>query len=235
MNISSPQAQFRQQALHQTQQSQMGGAWHQEFAQSYGAPSSIAQGNQPAMGMGGLSIINPGSMSLPRVMQHNQIMAPGPSIAQQESFDNAAFERAFEEAANADSERVRQKEQEAEIGKVQNDTAIDSEQIMADQEASLALEKAETDLLNQPPIGSDTIQPGVGAPDALSRTAGELLNVVGNDQSDKFQNSQFLQLMRQFRDKEVTVEGDKMVDMKDGGIDRDGEDIILHAMVGAPL
>ena len=32
-----------------------------------------------------------------------------------------------------------------------------------------------------------------------------------DNQSDKFQKSQFLELMRQLRDREVTVEGDKIV------------------------
>ena len=49
--------------------------------------------------------------------------------------------------------------------------------------------------------------------DELSRTAGELLEKVQHDQSHKFQESKFLALMRQLRDKEVRVEGDKMVDV----------------------
>lgn len=48
--------------------------------------------------------------------------------------------------------------------------------------------------------------------DALAMTAGELLERVEDNQSDKFQNSQFLVLMRKLRDREVKVDGDKMVE-----------------------
>lgn len=48
--------------------------------------------------------------------------------------------------------------------------------------------------------------------DALAATAQELLEKVQHNQSDKFRNSQFLGLMRKLRDREVKVEGDKMVE-----------------------
>lgn len=48
--------------------------------------------------------------------------------------------------------------------------------------------------------------------DALAATAQELLQKVEHNQSDKFKNSQFLGLMRKLRDREVRVEGDKMVE-----------------------
>ncbi|KAK4907429.1 hypothetical protein LTR49_023532 [Elasticomyces elasticus] len=48
--------------------------------------------------------------------------------------------------------------------------------------------------------------------DALAATAEELLSKVQDNQSDKFRNSQFLSLMRKLRDREVKVQGDKMVD-----------------------
>lgn len=48
--------------------------------------------------------------------------------------------------------------------------------------------------------------------DALAATAHELLEKVQHNQTDKFRNSQFLGLMRKLRDREVKVEGDKMVE-----------------------
>lgn len=48
--------------------------------------------------------------------------------------------------------------------------------------------------------------------DALAETAGELLEKVKHNKSEKFQNSQFLGLMRKLRDRETKVEGDKMVE-----------------------
>lgn len=49
--------------------------------------------------------------------------------------------------------------------------------------------------------------------DDLARTAGQLLDSVRHDQSQKFQDSNFLALMRQLRDREVRVEGDRMIDV----------------------
>lgn len=48
--------------------------------------------------------------------------------------------------------------------------------------------------------------------DDLANTAGELLDRVSDNTSQKFQQSSFLALMRQLRDGEVKVDGDKMVD-----------------------
>ncbi|MCJ1286235.1 hypothetical protein MMC26_005580 [Xylographa opegraphella] len=48
--------------------------------------------------------------------------------------------------------------------------------------------------------------------DELARTAGQLLDNLRDEHSQKFQNSSFLALMRQLRDKEVRVEGDQMID-----------------------
>lgn len=48
-------------------------------------------------------------------------------------------------------------------------------------------------------------------PDELSRTAGQLLESLASEQSQKFKESNFLKLMRQLRDKEVEVEGGELV------------------------
>ena len=49
--------------------------------------------------------------------------------------------------------------------------------------------------------------------DEMAQTAGRLLERVSDNTSEKFQNSQFLSLMRRLRDREVRVEGDKMVEV----------------------
>jgi peroxin-5 len=51
--------------------------------------------------------------------------------------------------------------------------------------------------------------------DELARTAMLLVESVKGETNPKFQNSQFLGLMRQLRDGEVVVEGDKMVESGD--------------------
>ena len=52
--------------------------------------------------------------------------------------------------------------------------------------------------------------------DELSRTAGHLLESLAANQSKKFKESQFLNLMRRLRDKEVKVEGGDMVEVREG-------------------
>jgi hypothetical protein len=151
------------------------------------------------------------------------------SIAQQkqpaEAFDEEAFARAFEEAAQAEmanKEAERQQESnQQESNQAQHENVELGQDIMINESAERLLATTEEGLLDQEPIGADTIQdpatqdPKVALeennPDALARTAGQLLDSVRHDQSAKFQNSQFLELMRQFRDKEATVQGDRIV------------------------
>ena len=56
-------------------------------------------------------------------------------------------------------------------------------------------------------------QPKMHDDDEMAATAGRLLERVADNTSEKFQNSQFLELMRRLRDREVRVEGDKMVEV----------------------
>lgn len=130
-----------------------------------------------------------------------------------------AIARAFEEAEQSEMEakQARQREQEADAGK-QN---VEMGQDIVINECAERLMASEEGLVDQAPIGADTIHDPVtqdsktyreqNSPDALARTAGELLGSVRHDHSAKFQNSQFLQLMRQLRDKEVKFEGDQIV------------------------
>ncbi|KAF7979849.1 hypothetical protein HWV62_40599 [Athelia sp. TMB] len=52
--------------------------------------------------------------------------------------------------------------------------------------------------------------------DELARTAGMLVDSLRDEQNAKFKNSAFMGLMRQLRDHEVVVEGDKMVENTGG-------------------
>lgn len=51
--------------------------------------------------------------------------------------------------------------------------------------------------------------------DEMAATAGQLLDRVADNDSEKFKNSTFLNLMRQLRDREVRVEGDKIVEVSE--------------------
>ncbi|KAF2189664.1 hypothetical protein K469DRAFT_562696 [Zopfia rhizophila CBS 207.26] len=56
-------------------------------------------------------------------------------------------------------------------------------------------------------------QPVKNDDDEMAETAGKLLERVADNTSEKFQKSQFLELMRRLRDREVRVEGDKVVEV----------------------
>lgn len=128
---------------------------------------------------------------------HSAASAPG------ERFDESAFEAAFEQA-RADMElqgadttpTLKQESQESQETREVSSVENVSEEIR---------------------IGSDTIpQTDKEDPlaenreaDALAQTAGYLLNNLRHDQSEKFQQSNFLALMRRIRDREVEVDGDE--------------------------
>jgi hypothetical protein len=163
------------------------------------------------------------------------------SIAQQkqpEAFDDEAFARAFEEAArneemlaqerqDSDMRQNTEAEQHIEVGQ---DQGVElGQDILINESASRLLSSDSEKLAQQARIGADQIhdpaapqkdqQRDESDQDALARTAGQLLTSVRNDKSEKFQNSQFLELMRRVRDREVTVAGDKFV----GTGDREGD------------
>lgn len=131
-----------------------------------------------------------------------------PEREAEDVFDEAAFEKAFDVA--------REEMQLLEESAHQNEAKVDAGLYdPKDQEDQARLDNTR--------IGSDKIfdeaqrtgEEGNEADDAeeLARTAGQLLENVKSDQSQKFQESNFLSLMRQLRDREVRVEGDKLVDV----------------------
>lgn len=210
MNISSPP-----QLQHNSPQA-ASSAWHQEFMcqsqqpgpaqmqhQGYNAPLErlstimpMQTGYQPMYGGGMMN------NQFQQNMQAQQTQQPV------DAFDEEAFARAFDQAAQSEV--------------VVQEATVQKEEVMLDESAERLMER---DPVDQERIGADLIHNPDGQadqhqelqqdPDALSRTAGELLHRVKDNQSEKFQNSQFLQLMRQLRDKEVKVEGDKIVDVQD--------------------
>ena len=67
---------------------------------------------------------------------------------------------------------------------------------------------------NMTPEENDMQGPDVPNVDEdLAREAGQLLDAVADDQSEKFRNSSFLSLMREFRDHEKSVQGNEVVDV----------------------
>lgn len=131
-----------------------------------------------------------------------------PEREAEEFYDEVAFEKAFDVA--------REEMQRLDHSVHRKETQVDARlHENKDQDGQARLDHSR--------IGSDSIldeaqkrgEESNDADDAeeLARTAGQLLENVKGDQSQKFQESNFLSLMRQLRDKEVRVEGDKLVDV----------------------
>ncbi|RMX75340.1 hypothetical protein D0869_11704 [Hortaea werneckii] len=243
MNLSSPPPPPAQQ---QHQPMPQGSGWAQSFqqhiaqsaprAQSTASPSPLAfqQRARYGAGYGGMGFQ---SQFAP---QHQQPMfgagmqqGKGKEAVTDEIFDDAAFERAFEQARDdmvdesqvgleglqhsteyrqdTSGELVDQIQQEREIQEQLQEMRPELSKGLQDpaiQEAN-ALE----DLAQQPVQMEEEKQENKGQDDdALAATAEELLNKVEHNKTDKFKNSQFLGLMRKLRDREVKVEGDQMVE-----------------------
>ncbi|KAL2863057.1 protein pex20 [Aspergillus lucknowensis] len=125
-----------------------------------------------------------------------------------EAFDESAFEAAFEQAR---ADMVSQFETSViETHASDLETGMDDKNLTEEVDAQQTVPETIR-------IGSDTIpqtnkeDPQTTANDAdeLARTAGQLLNSVSHDTSQKFRESNFLALMRRIRDREVQVEGDE--------------------------
>ena len=202
-----PQSQFRHHApLQRTRE------WSQDFLRQQNYSSSYQSQQQPISGTqnnsGWSCGYTGGLMPQPHNIQSPIAHQKQPERQIENVFDEAAFEKAFDAA--------REEMQQAEENALRNETQKDAgPHDTRAQESQITLDHRR--------IGSDRIldeaqkteREGKGADDAeeLARTAGRLLENVKGDQSQKFKESNFLSLMRQLRDKEVRVEGDKLVDV----------------------
>ena len=89
---------------------------------------------------------------------------------------------------------------------------MSQERIWQDLDEAGYMRTPQNELVEQEPKQQEE-QPKVNEDDEMAATAGRLLERVADNTSEKFQNSQFLELMRRLRDREVRVEGDKMVEV----------------------
>jgi len=128
-------------------------------------------------------------------------------------FDDEAFARAFEEASRAEMGNREELHQQQDFELGQDIMINESAARMMESDSSLELERLGADLIHDPSREDLQDRHQQDDPDALARTAAQLLDSVKDNRSDKFQNSQFLELMRQLRDREVTVQGDTIVGM----------------------
>lgn len=118
-----------------------------------------------------------------------------------QQFDESAFEAAFDQArADMELQGVDIAQQDTQKH-LQETNEVDISEPVTQEQIRLG-----SDLIPQ----SDKQNPETRSRDAdeLARTAGQLLDSVRNEQNQKFQQSNFLALMRRIRDREVEVEGD---------------------------
>ncbi|TKA81476.1 hypothetical protein B0A55_02937 [Friedmanniomyces simplex] len=164
-------------------------------SQHTSSPSPMAFQQRARMGYGGFqSQFTPQSSYAPNV---HQSKGKEPVY---EQFDDVAFEQAFAQAREEIMDEVEDKSSMQEDLDTVHDQLFNV--IQNEQEAIFSPEEqAQTEE-----------QRAHDEQDALAATAQELLSKVDDNKSDKFRNSQFLGLMRKLRDREVRVEGDKMVE-----------------------
>lgn len=134
-----------------------------------------------------------------------------PDYREREPFDDDAIQRAFDAAEKSVSDSADHRQQEIpahpQIALV-NPKPENSAPVLDFQSTSKDQVTSDGKLES-----TSESQHEVHDADELARTAGELLNRVKHDTNPKFQNSSFLSLMRQLRDREVHVEGDRIVNV----------------------
>jgi hypothetical protein len=155
--------------------------------------------------------------------------------AQADAADNSAFEAAFAQAEGAHASTQREAQRElSEIGEVAGvrlDPIFNTQTSHVDINRLGSLQSPGNTTLQTPPEPQSTIRIGSDAIpatdltaartaeeyardcDELARTAGQLLKSVADDTSSKFQESQFLTLMRRIRDREVELRGQEFHDV----------------------
>lgn len=139
------------------------------------------------------------SMNTHHVPQQAPAMNSGPI----EQFDESAFEAAFEQA------RADMQEEQHDV-----EATIETETLAHEEATQL---ESVTQMHEEIRIGSDLIPQTnpqdqltqTRDADVLAQTAGHLLDNLRHEQDQKFQQSNFLALMRRIRDREVQVEGDE--------------------------
>jgi hypothetical protein len=226
MSLSSPPPMQNQ----QYQAAPSASNWAQDFranvAQSAprvqnSSPSPFAFQQRARYGMGGFQ----SNFAQPAYQPAMQSKGKEPVT---EQFDEAAFERAFDmakedmmgdETSTAENIAAEQHEEAAAFAKTaqmsqESHQLNQSDVLETQQDLHEALHNIAHQLPEEPIVQEqkDSNQKTREDDDALAATAQELLEKVEHNQTDKFRNSQFLGLMRRLRDREVKVEGDKMVE-----------------------
>ena len=203
-NRQCPVGQFRTEAP-LIRSSPLGG-WQNEFMrQRSSASTPILQGKQAVRDAPQTNTYqSPPSYSQPMYQsytsgfQQPQQYEQQPMVSMEHNLSDTDFDAAFSEALTHAQEMDQERIQQIESQLQPNDMNMDQ----LDQPETLRIG---SDALNYVEQKDRTSEQNTKDADELARTAGQLLSSVSQDTSEKFQNSQFLQLMRKIRDREVEV------------------------------
>ncbi|KAF9251551.1 hypothetical protein DTO013E5_4022 [Penicillium roqueforti] len=177
------------------------GGWHSEFMTQQRGPMSQTQQTPQMHGAYQPAFAPSYQMygSSMNQMQPSQVMQTEQHHMQQ--FDESAFEAAFDQARadmelqGVDAAQLDTQKQSQETNEVGIPEPVTQEHIRLGSDLIPKSEKQDPETRNRDA-------------DELARTAGQLLDSVRNETSEKFQQSNFMALMRRIRDREVEVEGD---------------------------
>ncbi|KAJ5662876.1 hypothetical protein N7507_003607 [Penicillium longicatenatum] len=207
LHISGPAPPKFSQQAQGTPGIQAQGGWHEEFMRQQQsqqvAPSTHLAQHRPSTNPAYQSPFAAGyPMYNPSTYQASQ-EAQAQNNAPTERFDESAFEAAFNQA-------------QADLELQAGETAPAAQPDVHDASPIDPFDTAEQDIR----VGSDDnsqseeqTEARAQDADALARAAGQILTSVSHDQSEKFQQSNFLALMRRIRDREVEVKGDDFAEV----------------------
>ncbi|KAJ6024438.1 hypothetical protein N7540_005235 [Penicillium herquei] len=226
LNIAGPaQPQMQGPPIAQAQPNAYSG-WHQEFIRQKDHPqqaSAYLQSRQIAnlghqLPYPNYPAGNAFALQRQAALEAARQAAPVEEYAPAEEYDEAAFAAAFEQA-QADMESQETEQAQANMESQGIRLTLGGERFLQDEDEQImgtpvtdASDESAVPVYEQR-IGSDNIpndwQSRAHSADALAHTAGELLDGISHEQSDKFKQSNFLALMRRIRDREVEVQGDE--------------------------
>ncbi|PYH42406.1 type I polyketide synthase [Aspergillus saccharolyticus JOP 1030-1] len=219
LNIAGPSPLHHQQqnVSHTPLSSVSQPSWHNEFLQhqhqphpQYQQPTMQQQQHHPlAHAQGFQPSFTPMYQMPSYTTTHQTTTAPQEStaVAAEATFDESAFEAAFAQASAAIASQDTQT------------TTTTTTPPIVEQESTHPQDTLEEPTAHEHiRIGSDTIPPAEKSDDpqtqahdadALARTAGQLVDSLKHDTSQKFRESNFLALMRRIRDREVHIKDDE--------------------------
>ncbi|KAL8771201.1 MAG: hypothetical protein Q9209_003372 [Squamulea sp. 1 TL-2023] len=185
------------------------GPWQQDFLQQHKVSSS---NHHPSSSIVSYPSYTPSTLSIGNPsLYENQYGAPvlgqQTEAEVQESFDEEAFEKAF------DAAKVEFQGQEASLHQDKTVNQPPPKQTTQGLDDRVDYRIGSDRILDEALRLKEASSKEQDA-DELARTAGQLLDNVKHDQSSKFRKSNFFSLMRQLRDKEAKLEGDNFVDVE---------------------